>query len=305
MSAWISHHWHAFVLTLKRLVGTPASALASLLNIAVIGIAFSLPTGVYVLLENLQAFSGQVSGAPQLSLFLTLDAGKVEVEKIESRLQQHPQIASFQFISKDRALQQIKQGSGLANVVDSLAQNPLPDAFIINAKSTAPEALEQLRAEMQKWPKAEHVQLDSAWAKRLDALLKLGRLAALMLAALLSFALVAVTFNTIRLQILTQREEIEVSKLIGATDGFIRRPFLYFGAIQGMAGGIAAWLIIALGIQLMNNGLTELAQLYAVNFRLHHLSPEDSVSLLLFSTWLGWLGAWLSVASHLWQIEPQ
>ena len=305
MSVWLSHHWHAFMLTLKRLVGTPASVLASLLNVAVIGIAFSLPAGVYVLLENLQAFSGQVSGAPQLSLFLALDASKAELAQIESRLKQHPQVASFQFIPRDRALQQIKQGSGLADVVDSLAQNPLPDAFVINAKSSAPEALEQLRAEMQKWPKAEHVQLDSAWAKRLDALLKLGRLAVLMLAALLSFALLAVTFNTIRLQILTQRDEIEVSKLIGATDGFIRRPFLYFGAIQGMAGGVAAWLIIALGIQLMNTGLTELAQLYAVNFRLHHLSPEDSVSLLLFSTWLGWLGAWLSVASHLWQIEPQ
>lgn len=301
MSAWLSHHSYALALALKRLVRTP---FASLLSIAVIGIALSLPAGSYMLLGNLQTFSRHISGAPQLSLFLALDASRDEVAQIGARLKQHPQIASFQFVSKDSALQQLKQGGGL-DVVDSLAQNPLPDAFVINAKSTVPEVLELLRADMQKWPKAEHVQLDSAWARRLDALLSLGRLAVLMLAALLSFALVTVTFNTIRLQILTKRDEIEVSKLIGATNGFIRRPFLYFGAIQGMAGGVAAWLIIALGIYLINGALADLALLYAFDFRLRHLSSEDSMSLLLFSTWLGWLGAWLSVASHLWQIEPR
>lgn len=302
MSVWLSHHSYALALALKRLAHAP---FASLLSITVIGIALSLPAGAYILLGNLQAFSGSASGAPQLSLFLTLNASKDEVAQIGSRLKQHPQVASSQFIAKDSALQQLKQSSGLADVVDSLVQNPLPDAFVVNAKSAAPETLEQLRAELQKWPKIEHVQLDSAWAKRLDALLGVGRLAVLMLAALLSVALVTVTFNTIRLQILTKRDEIEVSKLIGATNGFIRRPFLYFGAIQGMAGGIAAWLIIATGIQLLNSELAGLVKLYAVNLYLYHLSPEDSASLLLFSTWLGWLGAWLSVASHLWQIEPR
>jgi cell division transport system permease protein len=302
MSVWFSHHSHAFVLAFKRLAGAP---IGNLLSIIVIGIAFSLPAGIYILLENLQAFSGQVSGAPQLSLFLKLDANTGEVEQIESRLKQHPLVASFDFISRDSALEQLKQGSGLADVMDSLEQNPLPDAFLINAMSLSPGALEALRTELQGWPKVEYVQLDSAWAKRLDALLKLGRLAVLMLAALLGFALVAVTFNTIRLQILTKRDEIEVSKLIGATNGFIRRPFLYFGAIQGMAGGVAAWLIISLGVHLIGDELTDLMQLYEIHLRLYHLSPEDSVSLLLFSACLGWAGAWLSVANHLWQIEPR
>jgi len=302
MSVWFSHHSHAFVLALKRLAGAP---IGNLLSIIVIGIAFSLPAGIYILLENLQAFSGQVSGAPQLSLFLKLDANTGEVEQIESRLKQHPLVASFDFISRDSALEQLKQGSGLADVMDSLEQNPLPDAFLINAMSLSPGALEALRTELQGWPKVEYVQLDSAWAKRLDTLLKLGRLAVLMLAALLGFALVAVTFNTIRLQILTKRDEIEVSKLIGATNGFIRRPFLYFGAIQGMAGGVAAWLIISLGVHLIGDELTDLMQLYEINLRLYHLSPEDSLSLLLFSACLGWAGAWLSVANHLWQIEPR
>lgn len=302
MSAWLAHHWHAFTLSLKRLLGSP---LSTLLNVAVIGIAFSLPTGVYVMLDNLRALSGQIDSAPQLSLFLQLDAGKQEVAQIEARLRRHPAVARFEFVPRDKALQQIKRGTGLSEVVDSLKQNPLPDAFVVNAKDTAPGVLESLRSEMLKWPTAEYVQLDSAWAKRLDAMLRLGRLAVLILATLLAFALVAVTFNTIRLQILTQRDEIEVAKLIGATNRFIRRPFLYFGAMQGLAGGAAAWGIVALAIQLLNGSLGELAQLYSISFRLGHLALGDSLSLLLFSAWLGWLGAWLSVARHLWQIEPR
>ncbi len=301
MSVWVAHHWYAFVLALKRLAGAP---IGNLLSIIVIGIAFSLPAGIYMLLENLQAFSAEVSSAPQMSLFLELNANSDEVAQIGARLKEHPRVASFEFISRDSALEQLKQGNGLGDLVDGLERNPLPDAFVINARSLSPAALEELRMELQKWPRIEHVQLDSAWAKRLDALINLGRLAVLMLAALLSFALVTVTFNTIRLQILTKRDEIAVSKLIGATNGFIRRPFLYFGAIQGMAGGVAAWLIISLGIHLIDDDLRNLTQLYAVDLSLHHLSPEDSLSLLSLSACLGWVGAWLSVANHLWQIEP-
>jgi cell division transport system permease protein len=301
VNTWLSHHWHAFFLALRRLAGTP---LASLLNITVIGVAFSLPTGIYMLLGNVQNFSGQLSGAPQLSVFLKLGTDKAAIEKLESHLRQHPQITSFRFISKDKALKQLKQKSELADAVNSLTRNPLPDAFIIDAQSASPETLKQLRTEMLKWPDSEHVQLDSAWVERLNALLKLGQLAILILTALLSFALIVVTFNTIRLQILTKRDEIEVSKLIGATSSFIRRPFLYFGAIQGVAGGTIAWLIVAIVINLINSELTNLAQLYAVDFQLYHISFEDSISLLLFSSWLGWAGSWLSVASHLWQIEP-
>jgi cell division transport system permease protein len=282
-------------------VGSP---LASLLNIIVIGVAFSLPAGVYMLIGNVQSFSGQLSGAPQLSVFLKLGTSKGAIEKLESHLRQHPQIASFRFLSKDKALEQLKQKNWIADAVNSLTRNPLPDAFIIDAKSISPESLNRLRTEMLKWPDSKHVQLDSDWMERLSALLKLGKIALLILTALLSFALIVVTFNTIRLQILTKRDEIEVSKLIGATSNFIRRPFLYFGAIQGVAGGAIAWLIVALVINLINNELTNLVQLYAVDFQLHHISFEDSISLLLFSSWLGWAGSWLSVANHLWQIEP-
>jgi cell division transport system permease protein len=302
MSAWLSHHLHAFVLAFKRLGGTP---IGSLLSIGVIGIAFSLPAGIYVMLENLQAFSERFSGMPQLSLFLKLEATKDDIAEIESRLKQNPDVASFRFVARDQALEQFKQGGELADVLDGLKQNPLPDGFVIEAKALPPEALEALRAELMKLPQIEHVQVDSAWAKRLDAMLRLGRLTVLILAALLSFSVVAVAFNIIRLQILTMRDEIEVAKLIGATNRFIRRPFLYFGAIQGMVGGAVAWLIISLAIHLIDEQLVHLMGLYEIKFRLYHLSLEDSLSLLLFSAALGWAGAWISVANHLWQIEPQ
>ena len=302
MSVWLSHHFHALAAAIKRLTRTPTG---SLLSIAVIGIAFSLPAGIYVLLENLQSLSGQFSGAPQLSLFLKLDADSEAVAEIESRLKQHPDVGSFTFIPKGAALEQLKQSNDWGDVMDGLERNPLPDAFVLSTRNISPERLEALRTELVKLPQVEHAQLDSAWAKRLDALLKLGRAGVLMLAALLSFSLVAVAFNTIRLQIMTMRDEIEVSKLIGATRGFIRRPFLYFGAIQGAVGGAAAWLIISWGIHMADEQLKHLMNLYEVNFRLYHLSLEDSLSLLLLSALLGWIGAWLSVTYQLGRIEPR
>jgi cell division transport system permease protein len=163
--------------------------------------------------------------------------------------------------------------------------------------------LEALRDEIQQWPRVAHVQLDAMWARRLDAALKFARLVTAILGALLGVALIAVTFNTIRLQVLTRRDEIEVIKLIGATDSFIRRPFLYFGALQGLAGGAVAWLIIGAGAFLANRSLGELSHVYASLLQLNSLSLNDSLYLLLVPTALGWFGAWLSVSRHLALIE--
>ncbi len=300
--AWLMQHGFVFFITLKRLISTPVT---SLLSIIVMGIALSLPTGIYVLMENLQSISGQTASSPQMSLFLKLDAQKEDIARIKQQLEENPQVVSFQFVPKDVALRQLQQSNGLDDITASLIRNPLPDAFIVHTLKDTAETLEQLRVAMQQWPAIEHVQFDSAWVERLHALLKLGRFVVLMLATLLSIAIIAIMFNTIRLQILTKQDEIEISKLIGATDSFIRRPFLYFGAVQGLAGGVTAWSIIAFTIETINAELIEIVQLYNFDLHLQHLSPEDSISLLLFSAWLGWLGARLSVASHLWQIEPR
>ena len=282
-----------------------ASKLGGLLNILVIGIALSLPAGMYALLQNAQGLVAQLTGTPQISLFLAMDAKVDDIDHLRRQLAQHPAIARAEFVARAQALEQLKQSTGLADVIGGLKQNPLPDAFIVYPRPSDAQALDGLRNELAKLPKVEQAQLDSAWAYKLEALLKFGRIAVLILACLLSLALIAVTFNTIRLQILTQRDEIEVAKLIGATNGFIRRPFLYFGATQGLLGGIAAWLIITASLLLLNYQLGALTQLYASQFVLRPLSVGDSLSLLLFSVYLGWLGAWLSVARHLSQIEPR
>lgn len=301
MKSWLMHHLYVFHYTLNRLRVTPVS---SLLNVLVIGVALSLPTGGYVLLQNVQSLSDNLVGIPQISVFLSMNTSQEDIARYTKQLQQHTGVSQIEFVPREKALQQLQLSTGLADVTAGLAQNPLPHAFIIYPKNIAAPSMEALRDELRTWPKFEHVQLDSAWARKLEALLKFGRLAVLILAVLLSFALVAITFNTIRLQILTQREEIEVSKLIGASNSFIRRPFLYFGLAQGLLGGSAAWLIITTSLALLNGSLTELTQLYSSNFILHHLSVSDSLTLLVFSAYLGWLGALLSVTQHLWQIEP-
>jgi len=302
VKVWLSQHVRTLAATLAKLVRSPV---ASLLNIGVVGVALALPVGFYVGLANLQGFARELAAAPQLSLFLALDASGSDAKQIASRLKQHPGVRNVTYITRDQALRELVARTGLADVAGSLHHNPLPDAFVVDANDRATPTLEALRDEFRRWPKIAHVQLDSAWAMRLEAVLKLGRLAVLMLGTLLAFGLLAITFNTIRLQIMTRRDEIEVVKLMGATDPFMRRPFLYYGALLGLAGGVTAWGIVRGGVYLLSDALADLSQLYGAHLQLRPLTLEDSLSLLLFSAWLGWFGAWLSVSRHLSETNPR
>lgn len=299
---WLLSHFDTLRESIARLAGQP---LATLLNVAVFGIALCLPAGFYVGLESLEGFSRQLTSEPQVSLFLALEASRDDALEIERRLQRHPAVERFEFVSRERALDRLKRSAGLGDLIAELKDNPLPDAFVVTARGRGAAALEQLAGEAGAWPKIERAQLDSDWARKLDAILGLGKLLVGLLGVLLSLALVAITFNTIRLQILTRSEEIEVSKLIGATNPFIRRPFLYFGALQGLAGGAAAWLLVSGGVEVVNWGLAEVAALYGSGLRIPGMSWRDTAVLLGSAAALGWLGAWLSVSRHLWQIEPR
>ena len=299
---WLLVHLDTLRESLARLLRQPV---ASALNVIVIGIALSLPAGFYLGLNNLQMFSRQLSSDPQVSIFMAIDAGAAEVAAVEQRLKSNPEISRVEFITRDQALARLKHSAGLSDVLANLGRNPLPDAFVVTARSNDPATLEALHDQAQQWPKVEHVQVDAAWARRLDAALNVGRMLVVLLAVLLAVALVAVTFNTIRLQILTRRDEIEVSKLIGATNPFIRRPFLYFGALQGLAGGFAAWVIVALAVLALNIQLADLTGLYGTLFKLEWPDLGYTTVLLVFSAALGWLGAWLSVSRHLWLMGPR
>ena len=201
--------------------------------------------------------------------------------------------------SYDEALQHLKSSEGMAEIIESLPKNPLPDAFVVEPANTEPESLEGLAKTFSAWPKVAHVQLDSAWVKRFNAFLQIGKLSVVMLAGLFAGALVVVTFNTIRLQILAHAAEIEVAKLIGATDAFVRRPFQYFGALQGAFGGLFAALLVSMAGLLLEAPVSELVALYGGGVALRGLSLASIAVLMSIGAGLGWLGAQLSVAIHL------
>lgn len=292
----MNRHWRTFIAVLRRFVATPV---ATLLTLCVIGIALSLPAGLYLLLSNLNQAAGGLDAEPQISLFLKLDANKNAIRQIETRLKDNPAIRSYRFVGREQALKELSASSGLADVTAGLAHNPLPDAYIINAAENDPALLEKLRAEAAGWAGVETAELDSSWARRLNALLGLGKKITLIVAALLGAGLIAGTGNTIRLQILTRQEEIEVSKLIGATDRFIRLPFLYHGALQGLLGGLAGWAIISASAYLVNDSIAQLAGLYGSTFHLELLGPGETFTLLALSALLGWIGAHLAVGHFL------
>lgn len=295
MSNWFYLHLRALAHALRRLVAQP---LGTLLSALVVGIALSLPGGGYLLLDNVGSLARGVSGTPEISLFLAMDAGAAEIAAIEQRLKGENELASYRFVPRDEGLRQL-EAAGLGDVLGGLKANPLPDAFVLALRREDPALFERMAERMRTWPKVAHVQLDSAWVERLHALLGLGRSAVLMLAGLLGFALVVVTFNTIRLQILTQRQEIAVSRLLGATDPFIRRPFYWFGSLQGALGGLVALGTMALGVEALAAPVARLAETYGAVFALSGPDLEASLAIVAFAAFLGWLGAAISVRRHL------
>lgn len=301
MKAWLRHHALSLRASVLRLARSP---LGTALNTLVIGVTLALPLGAWVLVANLERLTGHLGADPQLSVFLAPDATGADAATIEAALKRESGVRSFRFVPKDQALAEMKRSDGLAEIVASLGSNPLPDAFVVALVPGDAVVAERLAAALRALPKVAQIQLDSAWVQRLEAALRLGSVAVAVLAALLAFGLVAVTFNTVRLQILTQRDEIEVSKLIGATDAYIRRPFFYQGALTGIAGGLAALGIVAASVGILNVEVTHLAATYGADFRLRLPDSSDLIAVLLFVGGLGWTGAWLSVSKHLAEIEP-
>ena len=294
MRAWLRQHRQALRLALRRFAGGGA------LSALVIGIALALPAGGYALLESLGGLATRASFDPQISVFLKNDLKRVEAQALERPLRADRRVAKLRFIPREEALRELNTVQGLSEVTAALGQNPLPDTYVVTARDGS---LDALVTDLAKLPGVAHVQADSAWARRLAALAAVGRLGLWLLAFLLGLALVAVTFNTIRLQILTQRDEIEVSKLIGATETFIRRPFYYLGALQGVAGGVIAIAIVWTALALLNREVRVLAESFGSAFRLSYLPAEDALAIMALAGLLGWLGAHLSVSKHLREID--
>ena len=300
MNQWLKQHLQPLKMVLGRM---RQNLLGTVLICCVMGVTLSLPEILYTIVDNLSHVAGNIEGKPQLSLFLKLDIPNSAKEKIVDKLKKHPDIKSYEFVSKESAWEQFQQNAGTADITGSLNKNPLPDTFLLIHKDLHPETIQRLQQEMQQWDGVDLAQVDSNWIKRLDTVIKLGKKAIFVLVALLGFALIAIVGNTIRLQILTQLEEIEVSKLIGATNEFIRRPFLYEGVLYGLGGGIAAWIIVLLVVSLFNTSITQIADLYASEFKLAMPGPWITLVMLLSAICLGWLGSFVAVNRSLAKIE--
>lgn len=294
MISWLSHQRAALGLTLGRMADAP---LSTALTVLVIGVALALPASLYVALDNLSNLAVRFSGTPEITLFLA--DGTDKTQEIERALKQRKDLKSVRFVSRDMALKDLSSRSGAGDVVATLGKNPLPDAFILTPKDTDPAALEKIRLETGKLVGVSAAKLDSAWAQRLDALLALGRDFVLLLAGLLGTALVAVSFNTIRLQVLAQRDEIEVSRLLGATDAFVRRPYLYLGTLQGVFGALVAVGVLALALIFLGLRVDTVAEAYGSTFQLSGLAWGNAGLLIALSGALGWVGAWLAASQHL------
>jgi cell division transport system permease protein len=300
MKKWLNQNIQPFNMVLVRM---RQNLLGTVLICCVMGVTLSLPAILFTIIDNLGQVTSSVESKPQLSLFLKLDASSSTKQAISEQLKKHPDIAKYEFVSKESAWEQLQQNANTADISASLNKNPLPDAYFVTPKDIKPENVQRLQQEMQQWDGIELAQLDAKWIKRLDTVLKLGQKAIFVLVALLGFALVAIIGNTVRLQMMTQLDEIEVSKLIGATNQFIRRPFLYAGTLYGLGGGLAAWLIVLGVVAFFNTSVTEIADSYASQFRLSLPNATITLVMLLSAVGLGWLGSFVAVTRSLARIE--
>ena len=299
MKAWFDHNMHSLGLAIKRLGETPFAALFSIL---VIGIALSLPAGLYVALKNADRLAGRMPTQPEITVFLKTDLNQDKAQQLVQQASDVENAGKVRFISRDEGLKRL-QDEGLSDLTAGLTENPLPDSIVVTAKNSTPDAMDRLADQLKALPGVDHLIMDADWARRLTALLDFGHDLVWLMAGLLGLALAAITGNTIRLQIYAAREEIEVSRLIGATNRFIRRPFLYFGTLQGLLGGLAGWLIVSGSLYALEGSLGALALAWNGQLDLLGLALSEGVSLLLLSAMLGFIGAFLAVSHSLRRIN--
>ncbi len=297
-------HLHALLGSLGRLMRSP---FASLLTLLVIALALALPVALRLILTNAQAATGNFASAVDLSVYLKTDVPLAKAQQLAQAARGRHDVAAVTLISAEQGLADFRNYSGFGDALGALQGNPLPHVLHVRpqAASSSPPALESLRRYFQAWPEVELVQMDSAWVMRFNAILEVLRRLLLIAAALLGVGVLAVIGNTIRLEIQGRRAEIEVTKLVGGSNAYVRRPFLYTGVLYGVGGALLAWAIVAGVIAVLGEPVATLARLYGSRYQLHGPAPEEIGVLLGAGVVLGWIGAWISAARHLRSIEPR
>ena len=300
---WLQRHAQVALSSLGRLVRLP---LSTLMTSAVIGIALALPMGLHLLLNNLQQVTGGWETGATISLFLKQEISDHQADELAEKLRAHQRIEEIQMISKASALEEFRRLSGFGEALQALDSNPLPALLVIQPKSafSTPESAQDLVRQLEMLPEADIVQLDLQWVRRLQAITRIAQRGVLVLGSLLGLAVLLIIGNTIRLEIQNRHAEIEITKLIGATNAFIRRPFLYTGIWYGLFGGVIAWLMVVFSLGLISGPVANLASLYQSAFDLSSLDLGNVSMLLLGSAGLGLCGSWIAVSRHLSAIKP-
>ena len=301
--AWLTNHARTLIASLGAMSRQPAS---SFMTIAVIAIALALPSGLLVLLNNASHVSVGWDNSAQISVFLKAQTTEKQARSLMNKLRLYDEVQQVSMIDKEQALREFRKISGFGEALEALDDNPLPHVLTIQpvVDSTRPDKIRHLIKQLNQLNEVELAQLDLQWVKRLFAMLEIAQRGIWVVASLLGIAVLLVVGNTIRLDIQNRREEIEVTKLIGGTDAFIRRPFLYTGLWYGIGGGLLAWLLTVLSISLLDGSVENLASLYNSGFQLRGLSFNEAMSLIGFSCMLGLVGSWIAVGRHLSEIEP-
>lgn len=300
---WFIRHAQASLASLGRISRKP---LGNLMTAAVIGIAISLPVTLYLLVNNLQNLGQNWDGGAGISVFLNAEITDVQVMTLSRQLEQRETVASVSYISPQQAMQEFRQLSGFGEALDLLQENPLPAVLLVypHADHNHADAAAQLVAQIQQLPEVELAQADLQWLQRFKGITHILQRAAVVLASLLAIAVLLIVGNTIRLEIQHRHSEIEIIKLVGGTNSFIRRPFLYDGIWYGLFGGIIASLLVILAFSLLHGPAAKLTGLYQSDFQLASLSFATFLLVLVSSTLLGLVGAWLAVTQHLGHITP-
>lgn len=296
--SWFQQHAQALKLVLRRF---KTNKLNTLLICLAIGVTLALPTVLYAVLDSLSGLANNVKTESQISVFLGAGNDEESLSNIKALLEKNDAIKNFKFVSKQDALAKLQAADAQNAVLNSLENNPLPDAFFVEPKELSADAVEKLKQQLSQLDGVDEVVVDGAWMKRLNYLLALGKKAMLIIASLLAFLLLAVIGNTVRMQILTQQAEIELSRLIGATKSFIRRPFLYVGALYGLFGGLCALLITVAVIVLFNRSILPIAAEYQSDFLINFPNFSTCVSVCLLALLVGLVSAYLAVSKSLLQ----
>ena len=304
MNQWFERHVQTLVGSLGRLWQQP---FATMLTIVVIGIALALPACLHVLVQNVRVASGGWNSALDISVYMKPNASLDQAKRAAERIRQRRDVDEVTLIEADTALAEFRRNSGFGAALDALKNNPLPHALVVRPDAEYREAsrVQALSNELKKIDGVDIVQLDTEWVSRFNAILDVIRRGVFLAAVLFALGILVIIGNTIRLDIENRRGEIEVTKLVGGSDAFVRRPFLYNGVWYGLAGGLIAGLIVAIVVAVLSAPVQRIAGLYGSQFELQGVGLIGWIALLLGGALLGWLGSFIVATRELREIEPK